>query len=596
MKHQGKKHEVELDPTSTGETFKYQLYSLTGVEPDRQKILVKGGQLKDETDLSKLGARPGQTFMMMGTPAESGAMSLERPKEKVKFMEDMTEAEAAKAEGATPAGLQNLGNTCYMNSTLQTLRAVPELQEQLLKYTGGGGTSSSQGMDLSQYGLQGSVDLTSSLRDLYKQMSETQEGFPPLIFLNALQTTFPQFAEKSRTGHGYAQQDAEEAWTQILSQLRQKLKIKVAPDSTTSSSSAEETSTAREISFIDKYLAGRFSSTLTCDEPAAIEAGEEPVLSEDAFLKLDCHISAVTNHLRDGILAGLEEKIEKHSPTLDRDAIYTKTSRISRLPKYLTVHFIRFWWKATIRKKSKIMKKVTFPAELDVVEFCTETLRKQLVPVRDKVREVRKDEEDVVRARKRQKLAHKQEEDRAADELKGKGPGDEKRLVKDKAAEKKGDDTEMTDAVYKTDAEYDSERAASILAAKKELFALINPELAADEGSNKSGLYELRGVVTHQGASADSGHYTSYVKKQGPIDHETGKRKEEDGKWWWFNDEKVSEVEAEKIESLSGGGKFRIRLPINYLMLMMTGTGESHSALILLYRAIDLPTAEEVKG
>ncbi|KAL9072628.1 MAG: hypothetical protein Q9161_003486 [Pseudevernia consocians] len=576
VKHQGKKHEVELDPTSTGETFKYQLYSLTGVEPDRQKILIKGGQLKDETELSTLGAKPGQTFMMMGTPAESGRMALERPKEKTKFMEDMTEAEVAKAEGATPAGLQNLGNTCYMNSTLQTLRAVPELQEQLLRYTGGGGASSSRGVDLSQYGLQGSVDLTSSLRDLYKQMSETQEGFPPLIFLNALQTTFPQFAEKSRTGHGYAQQDAEEAWTQILSQLRQKLKIKANPSQLTSSSSAEEENTTPETSFIEKYLAGRFSSTLTCDEPAAIEAGEEPIPSEDTFLKLDCHISAVTNHLRDGILTGLEEKIEKHSPTLHRDAVYTKTSRISRLPKYLTVHFIRFWWKASIRKKSKIMKKVTFPAELDVVEFCTETLRKQLVPVRDKVREVRKDEEDIVRARKRQKLAHKQEEDRAADELKAKGPADEKKQVNDKAAEKKGDDKEMTDAVYKTDAEYDSERAASILAAKKELFDLIDPELAADEGSNKSGLYELRGVVTHQGASADSGHYTSYVKKQGPMDHETGERKEEDGKWWWFNDEKVSEVEAEKIESLSGGG-------------------ESHSALILLYRAINLPTAEEVK-
>ena len=557
VKHQGKKHEVELDPTSTGETFKYQLYSLTGVEPDRQKILVKGGQLKDDTELSKLGAKPGQTFMMMGTPSESGLMTLERPKEKTKFMEDMTEAEAARAEGATPAGLQNLGNTCYMNSTLQTLRAVPELQEQLLKYTGVGGAGSSRGVDLSQYGLQGSVDLTSSLRDLYKQMSETQEGFPPLIFLNALQTTFPQFAERSRTGHGYAQQDAEEAWTQILSQLRQKLKVKATLAPSTLTSSAEEPKAAQEIPFIDKYLAGRFSSSLTCDEPAAIEAGEEPILSEDAFLKLDCHISGATNHLRDGILTGLEEKIEKHSPTLDRDAVYTKTSRISRLPKYLTVHFIRFWWKASIRKKSKIMKKVTFPAELDVVEFCTETLRKQLVPVRDKVREVRKDEEDVKRARKRQKLAHKQEEDRAADDLKAKGPADEKRLVNDKAAKNKGDDDkEMTDAVYKTDAEYDAERAESILAAKKELFALIDPELAADEGSNKSGLYELRGVVTHQGASADSGHYTSYVKKQGPIDHETGKRKEEDGKWWWFNDDKVSEVEAEKIESLSGGGKF----------------------------------------
>ena len=559
VKHQGKKHEVELDPTSTGETFKYQLYSLTGVEPDRQKILIKGGQLKDETELSKLGAKPGQTFMMMGTPTESGRMALERPKEKMKFMEDMTEAEAAKAEGATPAGLQNLGNTCYMNSTLQTLRAVPELQEQLLKYTGGGGASSSRGLDLSQYGLQGSVDLTSSLRDLYKQMSETQEGFPPLIFLNALQVTFPQFAEKARTGHGYAQQDAEEAWTQILSQLRQKLKIKTTLVPSTSSSLIEETEKTQEASFIDKYLAGRFSSTLTCDESAAIEAGEEPILAEDAFLKLDCHISNEINHLRDGILAGLKEKIEKHSPTLDRDALYTKTSRISRLPKYLTIHFIRFYWKPTIRKKSKIMRKVTFPVELDVVEFCTETLRKQLVPVRDKVREVRKDEEDVVRARKRQKLAHKQEEDRAADEAKAKGPSDEKKLANDKAAENKGDDKEMTDAVYKTDAEYDAERAASILAAKKELFALINPELAADEGSNKSGLYELRGVVTHQGASADSGHYTSYVKKQGSMDQATGQRKEEDGKWWWFNDEKVSEVEAEKIESLSGGGEFCIR-------------------------------------
>ena len=560
VKHQGKKHEVELDPTSTGETFKYQLYSLTGVEPDRQKILVKGGQLKDDTELSKIEAKPGQTFMMMGTPAEGGGAALERPKEKMKFMEDMTEAEAAATEGATPAGLQNLGNTCYMNSTLQTLRAVPELQNELLQYTGSD-ADSSRGVNLSQFGLPNSfgrsVDITSSLRDLYKQMSETQEGFPPLMFLNALQSTFPQFAEKSKTGHGFAQQDAEEAWSQIISQLRQKLKIK----ETSAGSHAPPSETVKasnEVSFIDRYLAGQFSSTLSCDEQEAQDAGEEPIESSDVFLKLDCHIEKETNHLRDGILKGLEEKIEKNSPTFGRDVTYTRTSRISRLPKYLTVHFVRFFWKKDIRKKAKIMKKVTFPVELDVVEYCTETLRKQLIPVRDKVREICKDEEDVVRARKRQKIAHKQEEDRAADAAnatKAKGSATEKELVKDKAAETKGEDTAMADAVYKTDAQFEAEQAASILAAKKALFALINPELAADEGSNKSGLYELRGIVTHQGASADSGHYTSYVKKQGALDKATGKRKEEDGKWWWFNDDKVSEVEAEKIETLSGGGK-----------------------------------------
>ena len=43
----------------------------------------------------------------------------------------------------------------------------------------------------------------------------------------------------------------------------------------------------------------------------------------------------------------------------------------------------------------------------------------------------------------------------------------------------------------------------------------------------------------------------------------------------WFNDDKVSEVDAEKIATLAGGG-------------------ESHSALILLYKAIPLPTAEGI--
>lgn len=101
-----KPFDVEVDTEEPGSTLKSQIYSITGVEPDRQKILVKGGALKDEQDMSKLGLKPKQTLMLMGSASELP----QAPTQKIVFMEDMDESELAKAT-KSPPGLENLGNT-----------------------------------------------------------------------------------------------------------------------------------------------------------------------------------------------------------------------------------------------------------------------------------------------------------------------------------------------------------------------------------------------------------------------------------------------------------------------------------------------------
>ncbi|KAK5115078.1 hypothetical protein LTR62_001775 [Meristemomyces frigidus] len=573
VKHQGKVYDVEIDTDSTGEELKMQLYSLTNVEPQNQKVLAKK-MIKDDTLLSSLGLKQGSLVTLMGTPSADIVMDL--PKERMKFTEDMTEAELAQQDGAVPAGLQNLGNTCYANATLQTLRSIPELQEELIGYkpriTPSGPSASSlfSPDQLAQHGiggLGGGNDLTSSLSDLYKQMGTTQQGFPPMMFLTTLRNKFPQFAEKAKSGHGFAQQDAEEVWSQLVQTLHDSLK---APD-------GEDSPQFK--SWVDKYMGGKYEITTTCDDAPE----EETTTTTETFHDLKCNIKGDTNHLQDGMRIALNEKLEKTSPTLNREAVYTRTSRISRLPKHLPVHMIRFFWRRDTQKKAKILRKVTFQHEIDVTEFCTDELKKKLVPVRDRIREVRKEVEDVERAKKRQKRMKADAEVEAANE--GKVRADEPmQKLKDKEAErekakggaaeaKKDEDTAMagTEEKFKTDAELEKERADKVLSMQKDVLEAVHEDLKKDPTANQTGLYELRAVVTHQGSSADSGHYTAYVKKT------AAPGKSEDGKWWWFNDDKVQEVDSEKIETLAGGG-------------------ETHSALILLYRAVDLPVIEQSNG
>ncbi|PKI79458.1 hypothetical protein CRG98_000149 [Punica granatum] len=458
--------DVEIDTSLPPYVFKCQLFDLTGVPPERQKIMVKGGLLKDDADWKTVGIKQGQKLMMMGTADEI----VKAPEKGPVFVEDLPEEEQAVAVGHS-AGLFNLGNTCYMNSTVQCLHSVPELKSALLQYRPSGRRN-----DLDQT----SHMLTVATRDLFSELDKTAKPVAPMQFWMSLRKKYPQFGQLHNGV--FMQQDAEECWTQLLYTLSLSLRSPGANDN---------------LDTIKALFGIELVSRMHCQE-----SGEESSEAESVY-SLKCHISQEVNHLHEGLKHGLKSELEKASPPLGRSAIYIKESRINGLPRYLTIQFVRFFWKRESNQKAKILRKVDYPLELDVYDFCSSDLQKKLEAPRQFLR----DEEG-------KKLGLK--------------------VAEKNAAAPKDDDEKMADAEGSSNTNGESSVASS-----------QDGNSCQSEDTQLTGVYDLVAVLTHKGRSADSGHYVAWVKQ-------------EDGKWIEYDDDNPIPQREEDIVKLSGGGDWHM--------------------------------------
>ncbi|KAH8740508.1 Ub6p like ubiquitin at N-terminus and ubiquitin C terminal hydrolase at the C-terminus [Cryptosporidium ryanae] len=473
--------DIDIDLSAPIYEFREKLTELTGVLPGKQKLMSQRGVLRDGIDLRKLGLKPGSKIVLVGT-AESG--HLKNPAEKTVFIEDLTSAERAKILNEKkidplPVGLENLGNTCYLNSIIHFLRSIPSFS-QILKRSEIGATSSSDGRT--------DVRFLNSFRQLMNKMDGSIEAVTPGECVDLFRHQFPQYSVISGGQLGtYQQQDAEEVLGSLITLFKNGLDGK----------------DDEKNSFGDIFRF-RMRTKFTNIETEK----EEEVKNEENF-KLMCHMGtqlSPVDYLTQGIKLSLDEVVEKKSSETGLDSKYRKVSEIDSLPPFLLVHLVRFEWKKsseiarTEATRAKVCRKIEFSQNLDLYEFCSDDLKKILNIGRDIIELKRKCELNEIESNNQS-------------------------------------ETKNDESLTYTDC--------------------------------PTGVYELECIITHQGRTADSGHYVAW--RYCPDNREY---------IFKFDDEKVSKLKVKDVDLSGGRSDYHIAVMLLYRGKVVKASDEEMASLV----------------
>ena len=363
---------IDKTPLKSILDLKNEIQKHSQVQSDEQLMILKGKVLHDEDNITIVP--PNSLITMLGAPPKGLEKQI---KPEITFEEDLTpeqRMQLLREKGEEIVfGLNNLGNTCYLNSTIQCLGRIPELRTALKNYTTQNPSAYSS--------PDASKKLTYAWGSTYKMLDTATEPVTPMHLVEVIREINPMFAEAD---HGVCkQQDADECLSLMLNNIHDTLKTP-----------GDKTDIFSKI-LIDELLGIEMQVKMK-----NVEDQSEVKTKKELLYKLICYIDNTTLELVEGLKKSLKENLDLFSDKLQRNTVFEKSQLINRLPNYLTVQFMRFFWKkantltGAKAGKSKILKSVIFSKIIDLYDMCTEETKELLNLGRKIESKLMKDDKD----------------------------------------------------------------------------------------------------------------------------------------------------------------------------------------------------------